>query len=211
VTSAGVGTGSIILNPSESQVVSDAILTPNGKINGHTMIGEGAMSAGFSGGILLQTYAATAVFDFKTSAPEALNLTVLSDKAVGIGFDRLELQVFNLVKSTTTPLLSETFTSAGAFFAPGHSISLPGEILAGSQSIAIDFSLSYSPSAGITAGDSFGFTYALVDPPALNAPEPSTWVMMLLGFVGLGYAGMRRTSARLAAHSVVAAMASNAA
>jgi hypothetical protein len=23
------------------------------------------------------------------------------------------------------------------------------------------------------------------------APEPSTWVMMLLGFAGLGYAGMR--------------------
>jgi hypothetical protein len=26
----------------------------------------------------------------------------------------------------------------------------------------------------------------------LNVPEPSTWVMMLLGFAGLGYAGFRR-------------------
>jgi hypothetical protein len=28
-----------------------------------------------------------------------------------------------------------------------------------------------------------------------GVPEPSTWAMMLLGFAGLGYAGMRRTSA----------------
>ena len=26
-----------------------------------------------------------------------------------------------------------------------------------------------------------------------TVPEPSTWAMMLLGFVGLGYAGFRRT------------------
>jgi hypothetical protein len=25
-------------------------------------------------------------------------------------------------------------------------------------------------------------------------PEPSTWAMMLLGFTGLGYAGMRRSN-----------------
>ena len=53
VTSAGVGAGSIILSPSESQVVSDAILTlsPISHTNLET-IGEGAMSAGFSGGTL---------------------------------------------------------------------------------------------------------------------------------------------------------------
>jgi hypothetical protein len=27
-------------------------------------------------------------------------------------------------------------------------------------------------------------------------PEPSTWAMMLLGFVGLGYAGFRKARAR---------------
>lgn len=26
----------------------------------------------------------------------------------------------------------------------------------------------------------------------LAVPEPSTWAMMLLGFVGLGYAGLRK-------------------
>ena len=33
----------------------------------------------------------------------------------------------------------------------------------------------------------------VVDPPAVAAPELSTWAMLLLGFVGLGYAGYRKT------------------
>jgi hypothetical protein len=36
--------------------------------------------------------------------------------------------------------------------------------------------------------------FALIDSVSLNSsvPEPSTWAMMLLGFAGLGYAGLRR-------------------
>jgi hypothetical protein len=30
----------------------------------------------------------------------------------------------------------------------------------------------------------------------IGAPEPSTWAMMLLGFVSLGFAGLRRTKSR---------------
>jgi hypothetical protein len=44
--------------------------------------------------------------------------------------------------------------------------------------------------------------FALIDSVALNGvPEPSTWAMMLLGFAGLGYAGLRnrRRSAILVA------------
>jgi hypothetical protein len=79
---------------------------------------------------------------------------------------------------------------AGAFFAPLHSILL-GEIAAGSQSITIDFLLSYENNTSLTPDASFGFTYALVDPPlaatplsAAIVPEPSTWAMMLIGFAG---------------------------
>ena len=154
--------------------------------------------------LLQQTYAATAVFDFKTSgsAPEALDLNVLSDPFVGIGFDSLELQVVDKVHGST--LLSQTFSSPNAaetfFQENGNSLKL-GAVGDGGQSIEIDFSLSYLNSTGITAGASFGFAYALVDPPALNAPEPSTWVMMLIGFAGLGLAGYRasRKTAALAA------------
>ena len=38
----------------------------------------------------------------------------------------------------------------------------------------------------------------LVTTTASAAPEPSTWAMLLIGFAGLGYAGYRRRSARLA-------------
>ena len=45
-------------------------------------------------------------------------------------------------------------------------------------------------------GDGFGFNYnlaelPLVTPPAV--PETSTWVMMLTGFAGLGFAAFRRS------------------
>jgi hypothetical protein len=109
---------------------------------------------------------------------------------VGIGFDSLQLLVVDEVDESTR--LSQTFsslTAAETFFKEGNSISL-GAISAGSQSIEIDFLLSYWDSPSITPNASFGFTYALVDPPALNAPEPSTWAMLLLGF-----AGYRRTKA----------------
>ena len=192
VTSAGVGAGGAIpISLNSSQVVSDAILTltpiPNTNLE---TIGEGAISAGYSGGLLQQTYTATAVFNFKTSASEGLDLTVLSDKVVGIGFDSLELQVINLADNK--PLLSETFSSATSFFKQGNSIPL-GDMVAGNQSIEIEFSLSYWNTTSITPNASFGFTYALVDPPLTAAvPEPSTWVMMLVGFVGLGVASWGR-------------------
>jgi hypothetical protein len=39
----------------------------------------------------------------------------------------------------------------------------------------------------------------LVGTNAVTTPEPSTWVMMILGFAGLGYAGYRKTAgARIA-------------
>jgi PEP-CTERM motif len=33
--------------------------------------------------------------------------------------------------------------------------------------------------------------YAQAAPPPLNVPEPSTWAMMMLGFVGLGFVAYR--------------------
>ena len=36
------------------------------------------------------------------------------------------------------------------------------------------------------------------NPPPLSVPEPSTWAMLLLGFVGLSYAGYRKVRTRTA-------------
>jgi hypothetical protein len=196
LTSAGVGPGNTIpITLNSSQVVSDAILSLTGPTN-HETIGEGAMSAAFSGGLLQQTYAGTAVFDFATTSAtsETLNLNMLSNDAVGIGFNSLTLQVINLVDNTT--LLSETFSSlteAAPFFENGNSVTL-GTVTGESQSIEIEFSLSYWNSTGITPNASFGFAYALVDPPVgAVVPEPSTWAMLIIGFVGLGVASWRHS------------------
>ena len=54
-------------------------------------------------------------------------------------------------------------------------------------------------SFGITDGTFGSFTgnvtgaFASTGPAMVATPEPSTWAMMLLGFVGLGYAGYRKT------------------
>jgi hypothetical protein len=64
---------------------------------------------------------------------------------------------------------------------------------AASQSVEIEYFLTYNSGTSAAVGDGFGFTYALVDPPltAAIAPEPSTWAMMALGFAGLAFAGYR--------------------
>jgi hypothetical protein len=57
------------------------------------------------------------------------------------------------------------------------------------------FSLNSMAVGDISAAAQNGGIFAIAGhvgpPPAV--PEPSTWAMMLLGFVGLGYAGYRRT------------------
>jgi PEP-CTERM motif len=40
------------------------------------------------------------------------------------------------------------------------------------------------------------FTDPPPDPPTVSIPEPSTWAMLLLGFVGLAFAGYRKATAR---------------
>ncbi len=44
---------------------------------------------------------------------------------------------------------------------------------------------------GVAVADS-NFTYDYVGGVALSTPEPSTWAMMVLGFAGLGFAGLRK-------------------
>jgi PEP-CTERM motif len=68
-------------------------------------------------------------------------------------------------------------------------------------------SLGLTPGAYVYSwgsGDHFD-TYTInvgVVPPPLLVPEPSTWAMMALGFVGLGYAGYRKAKAGKVAHSL---------
>jgi PEP-CTERM motif len=52
------------------------------------------------------------------------------------------------------------------------------------------------PISGGDDGSILTFTNVTLTPPAV--PEPSTWVMMALGFAGLGLLGYRKTRSALA-------------
>jgi hypothetical protein len=171
--------------------VSDAALTPGG---GQT-IGVGAMSAGYGAPSSAITYDATAVFDFTTSPKEAaLDLSGFSSNSVpsiGLGFDNLQLWVDVDNDGNPYSFSTNSLSAAETFFAPGHSLSL-GTIATGKHSIDIEYSLTYNSGTSAGSGDGFGFTYALGDPPpTATVPEPSTWAMVLVGFVGLAWVGYR--------------------
>jgi hypothetical protein len=167
--------------------VSNAVLTPGALTpGGQAIIGDGAISAAY-GGLGPTTYEATAVFDFTTtSSSEALDLNLLSEQVVGIGFDSQDLQVALDGQSLTGSGGAKTFFTKDEF-------SL-GVVAAGSHSVSLIYDLTYNSGTQAVVSDGFGFSYELVDPPVASVPEPSTWAMMLMGLAGLGYAAFRRAA-----------------
>jgi hypothetical protein len=202
LTLAGVGAGKVALATAftEGQVVSKAVLTPGGE----TVIGVGAMSASFAGATL--DYRATALFDFSASREIYLNLLSDTPPTVsGPAFDSLELQV-SVNGGAPTAHTFSSLTAAEHFFTNDPLLA----IAPGSRSVLLTYDLIYNPPTLAQLGDGFGFSYDFattpvaapltatafdfaVARPSPGIPEPSTWVMMLLGFAGLGYAGMRRS------------------
>jgi PEP-CTERM motif len=193
LTTAAVGSGSpTLVAIVGGEAVSNAILTPSGP-----NIGIGAMSAAYGYSDQALQYTATAVFDFTTTMSGTLDLNLLSDSftdnSAGIAFDSVELEV---VVDGGTPhtynFTSLTGPGGAESFFNSDMIDL-GAIAQGSQSVEIEYFLNYNSGTSAAAGDGFGFTYALVDPPAPSVPEPSTWAMMAIGFASLAFAGYRRS------------------
>jgi hypothetical protein len=183
VSNFAVAVGSVSEPPvaiAAGQVVSNAIRTTRDG----SVIGVGAMSAG-SG----ESGAATALFDFSTPRPEALDLNLLSDNFLLGSSDTVELKVVVGGKTTTYDFSNSTFQKQLRL----------GAIAAGNQTASLSFDLK--------SGNGFAFTYDFASPavaatpiatgfnlpvsPSSTIPEPSTWAMMLLGFAGLGYAAYR--------------------
>ena len=177
MSAAAVGAGAPVLAPlAAGQTVSNATLTP-----GSQTIGAGAMSAAYGGTGEPLTYQSVADFNFVTSAPEQLYLNLLDNDAAGVGVDQLELRID--ASGTLFDYVFSSLADAETFFYRDP-LDL-GAIGAGNQVVDISYWLTASePRAG------FGFDYEL-SPHAI--PEPSTWAMMMLGFVGLCFVGYRRS------------------
>jgi hypothetical protein len=86
--------------------------------------------------------------------------------------------------NTYTDKLTEIANSFSA-------VSLTGELTGpGMTKDMSELDISYTQAFGTGRLISGSATFAVLD----AAPEASTWVMMVLGFAGLGYAGFRRNA-----------------
>jgi hypothetical protein len=147
-----------------------------------------------------------------TTAYNLLFTATATDTTLSVaGYDVIAFEdVYdNSVSTTGGPNLlggSWSFTPAASgslanTFDDGTSV--PGLIFGGlSVGFYDTFSQTFATTPGETYGYSFTFTQGHEGPSALvvtataaaatpTVPEPSTWAMLLLGFVGLGFAGYR--------------------
>ena len=150
------------------------------------------MSAAYGGTGQALQYEDSALFTFTTKTTEALDLNLLSDK--GTGFDSLEAHS-GLRHDYPPTYTFSTLASADLFFS-NHSLPL-GSFASGSETMSLEYFLTYNSGTKAAAGAGFGFAYDITDPaPAVSSPavpETSTWAMMLVGLAGLAWVGSRRS------------------
>ena len=138
-----------------------------------------------------------------------LTLSATSSGAASIPIPGFVAQPFSGTFSITngaTNYLSGTFTDAifgsGASLTlsassdvPGESVSFTSNVIDNSLFIkdrAIAFAFTdVAPPVGISNGSLSSFNSTVGGNMSSNIPEASTWAMMLLGFMGLAYAGLR--------------------
>jgi hypothetical protein len=132
------------------------------------------------GGGESQTYRASAEFQFRYGGD--LSLGLIDNQPAGFpagaGFQSVQFTVMN----GSAELLDKTFTGLGdaeSYFADRV------VDLGRSPGVPFDLTFSYTLTASGVGG--FGLDFAIGDP----VPEPSTWIMLSLGFAGLGFCGYR--------------------
>ena len=95
------------------------------------------------------------------------------------GLDGAAVETFDYSSTTSNQL-----SSYATYWPPGNTFTF--------DSFTDDFTINTLGTPATLDGSAFD--YQLVS----QAPEPSTWAMLMLGFAGLGFAGYRRTRPRFA-------------
>ena len=132
-------------------LVAGRVVSSANRIASTTLIGNGLMDAAYGGSGQALQYEATALFDFTTSGTETFYLSRLSDNFSGIGFDSLKLVV--LVDGASQTFNYSSLASAEGVFGSG-SLDL-GSFAGGSQSVSLDYFLTYKTGTKATAGAGF--------------------------------------------------------
>ena len=129
------------------------------------------------------------------------SLTLDFNSFVTTGSPNFSDIIFTVLNSSNAPV----FTSA-ALPSSATSVTIPGGTLMAGQSYTFDllfseqvFGENDSPAFGTTQFYDTHTAGAFFTAGASPVPEPSTWAMMLVGFVGLGYAGYRGSRKKSAA------------
>ncbi|MGO9422320.1 PEP-CTERM sorting domain-containing protein [Roseiarcus sp.] len=163
-------------------IVATALLGPREATFGTAIMGANYAPDG--GGASL-TYSATSTFDFAYRGDVLLGLIGDDQNGFvnGLGFQSLEFYVLDNGAKIDDWTFTD-LTSAESFF--------QDQVvdLGRNSSPTVDLTFGYNLIADGTGG--FGVDFVVGDPPGATAvPEPSTWAMMLLGFIGLGFVGNR--------------------
>jgi PEP-CTERM motif len=131
----------------------------------------------------------------------ANSLTLDFNSFVTTGNPNFANIVFTVLDSSNTVVFDSGSLSSGA-----TSVTIPGSTLTAGQSYTFDllfseqvFGENDTPAFGTTQFYDTHTAGAFVTAGASPVPEPSTWAMMLVGFVGLGYAGYRGSRKKIAA------------
>jgi hypothetical protein len=159
------------INPGQSFSVVNPVAV------GPLTLALGSMGAGGIGGSL--AYQQSASFTFNGSgAPFMIDL--LGSASLGKGFDSALFQIFD----NGNLMVSQSFAdlaSAKAFF---FNKLIDIQLGAGLNNIQLAFNETMS------GGEGFNFDYGTASVSA--TPIPSTWILMLIGLAGFGFAAYRR-------------------
>lgn len=161
--------------------VAEALLGPRGVVLGTAILGANYASGD---GRESNAYSASSTFDFGYGGDLLLGLIDGSPTgfAGGSGFESMEFTII----ANGAEILDSTFGS----LALAESFFRDDVLDLGSYSGPVELTFGYDLVADGPGG--FGFDFAVGD----AVPQAPTWAMMLIGFMGLGFAGRRGSRER---------------